>query len=71
VIIELGCGPTKRSGRIDTDRLSLPGVDIVADIERGLPFLPENSVDETYSESFAEHIEEIENLMRKIARVLK
>ncbi len=71
VILELGCGGKKKAGRIGIDRLDLPNVDIVADLEKGLPFLPDNSVDEIYSKSFFEHVERFENLMKEIVRVLK
>src|SRR5215211_3969719 len=70
-ILELGCGTTKQQGRIDIDRRQLPGVDIVADLEYGLPFLPENSADAIYSESFLEHIDDFQLLMHEIWRVLK
>ena len=71
VIIELGCGPKKRTGTIGIDVVDLPTVDIVADIEQGLPFLPDNSVDQIHCRSVFEHIENFENLMREIVRVLK
>lgn len=71
VIVELGCGPNKTTGRIGIDRLDLPGVDIIANIEDGLGFLPDSSVDEIYSESFFEHVPDLEKLMSEIVRVLK
>lgn len=71
VVVELGCGPNKRANRIGIDRLPLPGVDIVADLDRGLPFFPDDCVDEIHSESFFEHVENLEGLMREIVRVLK
>ncbi|MSM40063.1 MAG: methyltransferase domain-containing protein [Geobacter sp.] len=71
IVIELGCGRNKTPGRIGIDRLNMPGVDIVADIEQGLPFFPDNSVDEIHSRSFFEHVENLEGLMREIVRVLK
>jgi SAM-dependent methyltransferase len=71
VILELGCGPNKQSGRIGIDRLDLPGVDIVADLEKGLPFIPDASVDEIHSKSFLEHVDDFEFLMTEIIRVLK
>jgi len=71
VIIELGCGPKKKEGRIGIDLIDLPNVDIVADIEQGLPFLPDDSVDQIHCRSVFEHIENFENLMREIVRVLK
>lgn len=71
IILELGCGPSKKEGRIGIDRLNLPNVDIVTDLENGLFFLPDNSVDEIHSKSFLEHIENFEFLMCEIFRVLK
>lgn len=71
VVLELGCGPRQKDDRIGIDRLNLPGVDIVADLEAGLPFLPDNSVDAIHSKSFLEHVDNLELLMREIARVLK
>ncbi len=71
LIIELGCGQKKKPERITIDKVDLPNVDIVADIENGLAFLPDNSVDKIYCRSVLEHIENFENLMREIVRVLK
>jgi SAM-dependent methyltransferase len=71
VAVELGCGNTKMEGRIGIDRLDTPSVDIVADIELGLPFLPDNSVDAIHSHSFFEHVDRFQNLVREVVRVLK
>lgn len=71
VIVELGCGPKKREGKITIDKIDIPNIDIVADLENGLPFLPDKSVDEIHCRSVLEHIENFENLMREIVRVLK
>ncbi len=71
IIIELGCGARKKEGRIGIDAVDLPGVDIVANLEKGLPFLPDNSVDQIHCRNFLEHIKNFENLMAEIVRVLK
>lgn len=71
LIIELGCGQKTKEGKITIDKLDLPNVDIVADIENGLPFLPDDSVDEIHCRSVLEHIDSFEYLMREIVRVLK
>lgn len=71
VIIDLGCGVKKKPDRIGIDRVDLPSVDIVADVEEGLSFLPDNSVDEIHSRSLFAHIVNFENLMKEIVRVLK
>ena len=69
--IELGSGKKKKQGRITVDNVDMPDVDIVADLEDGLAFLPENSVDEIHCRSVLEHIENFESLMAEIVRVLK
>lgn len=71
IIVELGCGARKKEGRIGIDAVDLPGVDIVADLEKGLPFLPDNSVNQIHCRHFLEHIQNFENLMAEIVRVLK
>ncbi len=72
VIFELGCGPDKRlKNSIAIDMVDLPEVDVVCDLNYGMPFLQNNSVDEIYSEHFLEHINDLGFLMREIYRVLK
>ncbi len=71
VKIEIGCGQKRRENTIGIDRVDLPSVDIVTDIENGLSFLPDNSVDEVYSSSCFEHINNFIHLMKEIVRVLK
>ena len=46
-------------------------MDIVADLETGLPFLPDASVDEIHCRSVLEHIENFERLFTEMIRVLK
>ena len=69
--IELGCGNIKQQGRIGIDKVDMPHVDIVADIEQGLGFLPDNSIEQVHCRSVLEHIKNFEGLMREITRVLK
>ncbi|UCE99069.1 MAG: methyltransferase domain-containing protein [Planctomycetota bacterium] len=71
VVVELGCGKKKKQGSIGIDKIDLPNVDIVANMENGLPFLPDNSVDQIHCRSVLEHVENFENLIREIVRVLK
>jgi SAM-dependent methyltransferase len=71
VVLDLGCGERKRPGRIGIDRVDLPQVDVVADLEAGLPFLPDRSVDEIHCRSVLEHIENFEHLFAEMVRVLK
>ena len=71
VCIEIGCGPKRKQDIIGIDRVDMPSVDIVTDLEIGLQFLPDNSIDEIHSSSCFEHIHNFENLMKEMVRVLK
>ena len=72
VAIEIGCGAKRRDAvTITIDRVDLDNVDIVADIEQGLGFLPDGCVDQLYCRSVLEHIENFEGLLREMLRVLK
>lgn len=70
VMVDLGCGDNKPDGFIGVDNRSLPGVDIVADLERGIPFA-DNSVDLIRANHALEHIADREFIIREIWRVLK
>ncbi|MFA6518493.1 MAG: methyltransferase domain-containing protein [Candidatus Shapirobacteria bacterium] len=69
--IELGCGVKRKDDFLGIDRLDLEGVDIVSDLEEGLGFLPDDSVDLIKCKSFFEHIENFDMLILEIHRVLK
>lgn len=72
IYIELGCGPNKRiPDAIGVDCLDLKGVDIVANLDLGLPFLPDQSVDDIYSYHFLEHLSQFDFMMKEVYRVLK
>jgi SAM-dependent methyltransferase len=71
VAIDLGCGPSKKYGMVGIDILPLPGVDIVTNLEEGLPEIPDHSVDEIHSAHFLEHVMNFELLMSEIHRILK
>lgn len=70
-IVDLGCGTTKTPGAIGIDSIPLEGVDIVADIESGLPFFEDNSIDVIYSNHFFEHVQNFDFLIKEVFRVLK
>lgn len=71
VRIDLGCGMQKSPGFIGIDQIELPGIDYVADLEKGLPFLPDNCVDEYVATHFLEHIGNLEILLSEIHRTVK
>jgi len=68
--IELGCGSKKSEGYIGIDRFALPDVDIVADLDQGIPF-DADSVDAIYASHSLEHLADIEFIMNEIYRVAK
>lgn len=70
VKVELGCGRTKNEGYIGIDRFPLPGVDIVADLDKGIP-LEENSVDVMLSCNSLEHFSDLAHIISEIYRVCK
>ena len=72
VVLELGCGPSKTIKHAYTiDMLDIDGVDIVCDLDRGFPFLANDSVDEIHSFHFLEHVKDLNFMMAEIYRVLK
>ena len=72
IILELGCGNSKLfTNSIAIDIVNLPGVDIVCDLNIGLGFIPDNSVDEIYSSHFLEHLNDPGNMLCEVMRILK
>jgi SAM-dependent methyltransferase len=70
VKVDLGCGPVKRPGFIGIDRFPLPGVDITADVNKGIP-LPQDSVDYLVASHSLEHFDDLPNVIHEIHRVCK
>lgn len=70
VKVDLGCGPVKRPGFIGIDRFPLPGVDITADINKGIP-LPQDSVDYLVASHSLEHFDDLPSVIHEIHRVCK
>ena len=68
--IDLGCGASKREGFLGIDRFPLPGVDLVADLNEGIP-LPDDSVDFVYASHSLEHLESTDQVFNELYRVCK
>jgi SAM-dependent methyltransferase len=66
--INLGCGRDVREGYLNADRLPLPGVDVVLDLEAPLPFR-DGAFDEVFSSHVLEHVERFLPLMAELHRV--
>lgn len=68
--LNLGCGRNIKQGWVNLDLVSLPGVDIVHDVEKlPLPFKDEE-FDEIRCDNILEHIEYIP-VMKELHRILK
>lgn len=72
MILDLGCGGKKHKypNSVCIDRVSAEGVDIVCDLNKGIP-QKNNSVDLIYTSHTLEHLEDLIFIMKEIYRVLK
>lgn len=68
--LDVGCGNYKKDGYIGIDISDFPCVNIVRDIQKGLPF-SDNTIDEIYCNHCLEHIDELIFVMNEFCRVLK
>lgn len=68
--IDLGCGYAKTPGFVGLDRTALPGVDIVCDLNEGIP-LASDCVDYVIASHSLEHLADLPSLMSEIARVCR
>ncbi len=69
-VLDVGCGGTKqRATSYGLDMFPAPGVDVLADLTRPLPF-PDRSVDRVYAVHVLEHVLDLVSLMNELHRVL-
>jgi len=68
IYLDLGCGSRKRAGHIGIDKAALECVDIVCDVEKGIP-LKDNCVTGVYSNYFLEHVSDLIFVFQEIYRV--
>ena len=72
--LNLGCGRSPLAGWINVDAVDLPGVDLVADLdrmsERGLPY-PDGSVEAIALSHVLEHLRDPLSLMQELHRVAR
>ena len=74
--LDIGCGRAKEPGYIGIDKVQIidgkgiPLIDVVRDVERGLPFC-DNSAKAIKATSVLEHIEDLGFVMNECWRVLK
>lgn len=70
VVLDLGCGPNKVRGAWGVDYRSVPGVDVVADIERGLP-IRTSSIDAVWMRHVIEHVRDLIGVMEEVYRICR
>jgi ubiquinone/menaquinone biosynthesis C-methylase UbiE len=68
VKLDLGCGAHKQFGTFGVDRRRLKGVDVVGDLEQGLPFRNE-SVSAAYVIHTIEHVRNLNAFMEELYRI--
>jgi len=68
--LDLGCGDAKPEGYMGIDKEPGPQVDVVHDLEQGIPY-PDNSADEIRANHVLEHLSNKEKIMAEVWRVLK
>ncbi len=68
-ILELGCGRTKRPNAVGIDRIALPGVDVIHDLNLTPYPFEDNSFDEVYAIHVIEHLDSILAVMEEIHRI--
>lgn len=69
--LELGCGSNPRKGFFTVDQHNMDGVDVVADLNKPLDLLPDDSCDYLYSRHVLEHIDDVLKLMEEIYRLTR
>ncbi len=70
-ILDIGCGKNKRPGATGIDRVPLPGVDLVHDLN-ALPYpFPDDTFDEVYATHVIEHMDSILAVMEEIHRITR
>jgi SAM-dependent methyltransferase len=71
VRLNIGMGQRPREGYYGLDRLELPGVDVVADLEESLAALPDNSIEAILAYHILEHVVNFLPLLKELHRVVE
>ncbi|MHA6529456.1 class I SAM-dependent methyltransferase [Paenibacillus sp. BAC0078] len=66
--IDIGCGSAKESGYLGIDRTDCPGVDIVCDINEGIP-LPDNTAEFVMASRVLPYVTDLFAVMAEIHRI--
>jgi SAM-dependent methyltransferase len=68
--LNLGCGRDIRPGYVNLDVVKMPGIDVVADLERPLPFA-DDSFDEVFTSHVLEHVGDLFPLLAELRRICR
>ena len=68
--LNLGCGDDIKKGYVNLDSIKLPGVDVVSDLNKKLPF-KDNTFEEVYCSHVLEHLDSIDSPLEEIWRITK
>ena len=69
--LNLGCGGNIKRGYVNLDKVKLPGVDVVHDLDKFPYPFKNNEFDEILCNHVLEHVSDIEKAMRELYRILK
>ena len=68
--LQVGCGTRAWPSFVNLDRLPLAGVDVVADLDRPLPFA-DGCFDEAHAEHVLEHVTDLVRTFEELVRVTR
>ena len=68
MLIDIGCGASKEAGYLGIDRIAGPGVDMVCDINEGIP-LPDNTAEFVMASRVLPYVDDLFAVMTEIHRV--
>lgn len=71
ILLDLGAGRSPRGGYLSVDIREDASPDILADLNAGLPDIPDDSVDAIYSSHTLEHLNQPLELFAEMHRILK
>ena len=69
--LNLGCGIDIRPGYVNLDKVKLPGVDVVHDLERPPYPFPDAAFDEIVARDVLEHLRDTVKVMEELWRILR
>jgi SAM-dependent methyltransferase len=69
--LDIGCGKNKMEGAVGIDRVALPGVDVVHDLNTFPYPFADNQFDEIYATHIIEHLDSITKVMEELHRIAK